>query len=793
MRTANNNFTVKNLVDKYHNYVLEHCSYTEVYSDEVGVEKVPLTYGSEDLLVSIYSTITGQSADSRILDALSSYAKEYKEKYSNVLTEQEYAFLCENFVEVCDICFQYLENDQWHYMEESVYTSEEIELIREHLTPKPGSTIFVANSRLCINANLFPNCKFKGCTTMSDTVTDTDRYSWALAQIKLFSMGIESNILPCINECFEEEYVNDVDYVIWNNPHSGSFEEAKKMFQKLNPQAKMFILMDKQYAAGKKGEAYELRKLLVKSRAIESIVLFYEKQYDFYFPKICVVADKSGCNTVRLYNQVSRFSKEISETSLDYEILWPGYYMATRPKNGIPLSNLVKYENLSHLKERDNRITNFTTRNGHTLIDDAKTMPVVWGYDLARDYKDANMCTKELKPACDPLYSEWTGLLRSLKEPCVLLYEIYYSYVLGYIKDIPMSGICTFSFAKCLIPQNGMDVRYIAALLLSPEIKEQITTICDSYIYDIDRILEKIIVPNHTDKERLAFLSEANYEAMLASQETLRQEQKNYSKAIRMRKHALTQSMSSIEAMFYALNAFREHNGGCLTDDDVISRVQGTTARQAFEFLSQKINDIMPVLDHIADVEYSFSEPEWINPEQFIENYISKHENGWINFRPVITWEKGHNIATETLKDEKGEIIINKGDVLTSLYFSKDALEKVMNNIVSNAMSHGFTDQERKDYKLRFSWRSYGSSVIVNVENNGMPIPNDRDTASLLEYGVSTVLHKDGHNGIGCNEIDDIMRRYNGKVKIESNPESEFTVKYELIFEQTNIIKSYSI
>ena len=62
------------------------------------------------------------------------------------------------------------------------------------------------------------------------------------------------------------------------------------------------------------------------------------------------------------------------------------------------------------------------------------------------------------------------------------------------------------------------------------------------------------------------------------------------------------------------------------------------------------------------------------------------------------------------------------------------------------------------------------------------PIPEDRDTTSLLEYGVSTALHHDGHNGIGCNEIDDIMQRYDGKVEIVSTPQSVFTVKYILTF-----------
>ena len=88
----------------------------------------------------------------------------------------------------------------------------------------------------------------------------------------------------------------------------------------------------------------------------------------------------------------------------------------------------------------------------------------------------------------------------------------------------------------------------------------------------------------------------------------------------------------------------------------------------------------------------------------------------------------------------------------------------------------------RKDYLLRFSWHTDGLNFILEIENNGTAIEADRETSSLFEYGVSTKLHKDGHNGIGCNEIADIIHRYDGDIEIVSTPDDEFTVKYILTF-----------
>ena len=293
-------------------------------------------------------------------------------------------------------------------------------------------------------------------------------------------------------------------------------------------------------------------------------------------------------------------------------------------------------------------------------------------------------------------------------------------------------------------------------------------------------IMDKIIVPNHSELERATFLSEANYNAFESSRKELEQEHKSYIKAVRMRKHALTQSASAIEATFYALNAYRERQKGTISDNERISRIKQTTVKDAFEYLSKATKDLLVKLDHIADVEYTFAKSEWINPEEFIENY----------FKPVVSWSKGHNLADKDIKDISGETILHKGEPIHTMLFPKDALKQVLDNIVSNATSHGFKDKSRNDYQLRFSWEADGFDLKICVENNGAPIPSDRSTSSLLEYGVSTSLDTNGHHGIGCNEIDGIMRKYDGKVELVSSPEDEFKVKYVLTFNHTNTLKT---
>lgn len=329
-------------------------------------------------------------------------------------------------------------------------------------------------------------------------------------------------------------------------------------------------------------------------------------------------------------------------------------------------------------------------------------------------------------------------------------------------------------------PNDGISIYTLAAILKMPIIYNQIISYkrfgLSEHLEDIKVPFDKWLIDNEVSR---LINEEKMNQALTKANEDIK-------KSVRMRKHALTQSMSSIQAMFNALNAYRVRKGGKMTDNEIISRVKGTTVNEAFEYLSRNIKGIMPVLEHIADVEYSFGDPEWIEPEEFISNYISKNEKGWISFNPIITWVEGDNKAKDDIIDPSTDMILfREGEAFSQFLFPKAALEKVLDNIVSNALSHGF-NKSRNDYHIKFSWYAENKTVKLLIENNGSPIPDDRDPASLLEYGVSTALHSDGHNGIGCNEIDDIMQRYDGKVEIISSPQEEYTVKYLLTFNRSN-------
>lgn len=793
MQTVNNNFTVEALVAKYRNFVDEHCPKS---CESDGVHKFDMPYNDEaeeQLLATLYKRVAGENADQAILEALSKYVADF---YVDALKETELVFLANHFSEVSESIFDCLYHNLRTTLDFSLEKPSKVAY--DTLTTAKigtGKTIFIANSGFGDIAMLFPGCTIKGYSSEEEICKNK---VWALGQIRLFAAGIKSEIKQYSKDTENSQYMADIDIAIFGATENSSCIKAEMLFTFMPQNSESMLFMNKREAVDLSLANFTTK--LAKDKQIYSIVSLKETeetQARSTEKRIFLHVNKAVNSSICIKNAVTGKETKISPDLLNPEILWPSYYLTAKPKEGMSLSEIVSFQDLKP-KNKEDIVFKKTRFNDEKeciewiLSDKEKNILVVAPTNLSTRYEDAKLCKENLHPAGTPLFEKQLGLLSNIMQPCVLLFGRKDKLVAGYIKDLPSEGIVAYWLFACLVPKEGIDVRYVAALLLTPEVRNQIISICegevDAQLFPL--IMDKIIVPNHTDLERATFLSEANYNAFESSRKELEQEHESYIKAVRMRKHALTQSASAIEATFYALNAYRERQNGTISDNERISHIKQTTVKDAFEYLSMATKDLLVKLDHIADVEYTFTKPEWINPEEFVESYIQKHENGWVNFKPVVKWAKGHNLADKDLTDLSGEIILHKGDPINTMMFPRDALKQILDNIVSNAISHGFKDESRHDYQLRFSWETDGTGLKMCVENNGAPIPADRSTSSLLEYGVSTSLNFNGHHGIGCNEIDSIMRKYDGKIELVSSPDDEFRVKYILTFNRTNILKT---
>jgi signal transduction histidine kinase len=778
MQTVNNNFTVEALVAKYRNFVDEHCPKESYWDPKEGNISGPFDpidcYAEAHLLVTLYKRIAGENTDQNILEALSKYVAAF---YTNALNEEEMDFLANHFSKVSTFIFDNFADKYTHCwidrLSQKVY-----EIIEKLKKVEAGKTIFIGGAGLCDIALLFPNCTIKGYSEYGFfEELSGDKEMWALGQIRLFAAGIKSEIKPFYEDTKNSQYMSDVDIAIFDTADSYSYplsNGSEHLFQYMKPNSEFLLFLDKQNAAG--NSMAGLTKMLVEKKCIYSIVSFEEPNTILSTTKttICVRANKSTSDVVCIKNNATGEQMQLSTNMLDPTILWPSYYLTEKPKEGISLSEIVSFLDFRPKKKED-IVFKKTTFNDEKeciewiLSDKEKTIPVIAPINLSTGYEDAELYEAQLKQAGDPLFEKFLGWLGKISLPCVFCYGRKDKFVAGYIRKIPSEGIVTYRQLVCLVPKKGIDVRYVAALLLTPEVRNQIISICegevDAQLFPL--IMDKIIVPSHTDLERATFLSEANYKAIGSSkkkmEDRLNEKKAEYINEVRMRKHDmrphLRQMASSERLMLHYLDNIND-----IEDLKKLLKKQISTSHNALQSLSE-------LVEHLSNEE-RFGEPECVNLNDYFHNI---EKNSEVNFTIKVSCEKALAQRKKEIKELKEK---NKKENVPSMqdmdektitecsldvYIAPVDLDRIVNNIIENARRHGgLSDGRKSDYYISIDVKiDYQRDMYqIDFSNNGKPLPKGM---TKERYGLKG--EKAGPNagtGSGGYIVKSIVEHYGG-------------------------------
>lgn len=463
----------------------------------------------------------------------------------------------------------------------------------------------------------------------------------------------------------------------------------------------------------------------------------------------------------------NHIARSFSYEKLHEDIFLPQYYLRF-PKSGIPMENLFRIETevISPDKccqsEKVATVINTSSifSNGNFKI---KELPFVRHKHLYDDTK---------------VYKHLRGYYRT-KGPAVIMAISSKEIRVGYTTDTD-----SFLVAKNLYvlkPQKGIDVKYIACVLLSSNTKEMLKTLT----YTAHRLTsgwsKLIFVELHSPKKQQIFIQETILNDYVAQEKFINLQEKSFKQAIRLRKHALSQNISAFDSMFSSLEYCMQENKGVLKANTLISPVSQLTVADAMNILSSDLKIICKKIAHLTD-EQDWGPCEAIEPQQFIVNYEQSHKNSSFAFSHE--WDETDYFEdNRTLIDwdmDSGKVYYHHCEGIHMAWFPPKALMQVFDNIVSNACEHGFKDKNRQDYIISTEWIVDGFNMIIKISNNGEPLPADLNTDLILEYGYTSAMNQNGHSGIGGGEIAEIMHKFGGSVKIISTPDEQFTVTYEL-------------
>ena len=791
MRTANNNFTVEALVAKYRKFVKEHCPKTLACYPVKGnfvEEEVPNEHGSmESLILSLYTAAAGDKANKFVLKALDGYSHIIQDNYKDAFSDEEYSFLVDNFSSFMDNAI-------------SIYPFSEVlskpsrtALIPKYLSPQKGETIFIANTGFDMPC-LFPYCNYKG---YFDTEENTER--WAFGQIFLFAKGIQSEIDTCefdegIGYKTQLPEKNSMEYIVYGAHEDTTYNDILSLYETLAPNGRMLVFVNKSDMRGRDDCYRELRKRLVDDRAITTIVSYCDNESltGIDAIRILLVIDKKENVATKILSLPLNKEMELKSSKLIPTCLWPGFYFAIKPENGIALSCLAScpsrkddirlFKELLGGKPQWEEVGNDVRL---VLPEWMLNLSVAIASDLSSEYKDAYLCNKDLLHVSDPSLDHWRIRMRVVENPCVLLAitgDTTRKLSLGFFDNVTERKFARTKGMSCLFPKKGIDVKYLAAILLLPVVREQIFAISEGSLYgtDFGQMLDLVIVPDYDEKERLKFLVETSSHAISdlhieqekEIEEKLSVMKADYINEVRMRKHDMRPHLRQLASCKRLMGYYIEN---ARSIDDLKKNL-----RNQLEYSHVALDSLSAIVDHLSDEE-KFGTPEVVNIDELLAEIEYNHdesegfaieygcdEDAFRNAGFAIPdfieqWENAKEQGIDMVKFIQAK---SKENLPLLVNIAPVDFQRLVTNIIENARKHGFTDNVRTDYYIGIDLTldSEREMYQIDFSNNGNPLPKGMDKE---HYGIRGVkAGTTGESGNGGYIIKSIVTHYGGDYDI---------------------------
>lgn len=232
-----------------------------------------------------------------------------------------------------------------------------------------------------------------------------------------------------------------------------------------------------------------------------------------------------------------------------------------------------------------------------------------------------------------------------------------------------------------------------------------------------------------------------------------------------LKKHNIMQHLNNIQSSIDSLSIFMKRNDGILDAKSVIYPKLGTTVQKRFELLDESLKEAIYFVDNITN-EINFQKPEFLNVIEIINTCIEKGIHNEELFELVL------------FNDE--ESFINDEDtIMPIIKFSKSDFEELYNNILQNAIVHGFIDKSRKyKFLIELKYDPEINKIVISFLNDGKPFPKGMAERYQIKGEKAGVT---GNKGIGSWKVYEIAKHFGASINVIDLPEEKFPVKIELI------------
>jgi type I restriction enzyme M protein len=442
-------------------------------------------------------------------------------------------------------------------------------------------------------------------------------------------------------------------------------------------------------------------------------------------------------------------SVDLSEISNNDFLLAPSRYVGIKGVNDIDLDNSVMLNNIIEYV-RPTRLEPNTRYKRLSIKDLAINADSFY-------LKPENLSEGELNPN-----------YRELKNNVLLLSRLGSKIKPTYFKSskdhlaYTSSGIYAFK-----VDLNKVTLEYLIAELHKDYIKKQIENFRKGagipFIRKEDLLSVKIKLPQ-PDKQKEIFEKERELRFQAAAKDLgfekeIAKLKDSQMKDLGSKKHNIMQHLNNVKSSADVLTEMMELNKGILKFDDIIDPRRGVTVEKRFLRLQESLDKVIYYVDNITN-ELKYDKAEIINPAKFIKECKERGiQNKLFSVENIV--------ESATFEGREPLISISKND-----------FEEVYNNLLENAINHGFVDKN-KSYIFRVTIAYIDDYLEINFVNNGKPFPKG------IAQKIGVKGEKAGATagtGIGLWKVTEIAKHFDCKLEVFDEPSSEFPVGFKFKF-----------
>ena len=614
---------------------------------------------------------------------------------------------------------------------------------------------------------------------------EVDEICWAMSTLYLIAKGVKTTPV-CRNSLNIKEWDETTyDKIIF---HPEFLEEGKEALitagfveKKLKENGRLVCILPSYFMYARNGYYYDLRvflsfqyeikvyalpsNILTPSTSVSTCILVVDKRQS---KNLTVVDARTFYKKTSSYNNIldlqafadtTSFEYHLNFEDSDYSSIEPSMLEAQKQFKDVPI---VRFDEIAYVYGEDDAKSNEYDEESDSYEHDC-----IWSLFESDASDDPFNCNIEIKEYegddADRYFEDLGGDLIGI---CACSDKVKIADIkIEWVHDIAYNN--HNSFITELSDDEDIDRDYIKCILTSDFVYQQLKPILVknkstfkmsdiemSYtnvdISDIKGL--KIPIPN-LDEQRKYVINELR-RRIEANKEEQKKAFENYEKEIHCRKHALSQTVSGLNSLWQILNAYKDKNEGKTDVSDCIGAKNKMKVSEVWKRIGTEISMICQQVEHLADENPDWGKNEEIDLKVFVSDYIKSHESNKFKFSNPVVNEDSYNQIKPFVIPQK-------------------ALKQVFDNILSNAVQHGFSDVTRNDYEVQFVICAEEKFCTIHILNNGTPLSEDIDEEALFQYGYSTALNESSsegdnhiHSGIGLYDVKNILSHYGAEVSM---------------------------